>query len=176
LKNSIVILLSACLLLPVSEIYFFFHLKEKQIKREVNAFIHNNIEEDDLIVLRFSEEETRTKLSWKHSCEFIFAGQMYDIIEQGRDGNTFWYKCYRDHKETRLNLEKKNLMARALGQDPFRKNQTENIKDYFKIVFGHNVNSWKPILPDYSSFHYSLFIIHYSLSLPSPPSPPPKCS
>jgi hypothetical protein len=169
-------LLVCCLLLPFSGTYIFFHLKEIQIKKDVNTFIHNNIEEKDIITLRFSAEEIRTKLTWKHSREFVFDGHMYDIVDQGREGNSYWYRCYRDHKETRLYKEKEKLIARALGNDPFQKKQNEKIRNLFKTVFQLDDFSRNDVIFNPSIIHYSLFVIHYSLIPPSPPTPPPKCA
>ncbi len=174
MKNLLVILLITALLLPFTGTYLFFHFKEIQIKKEVNIFIKNKIEEKDIITLRFSDEEIKTRLKWKHSREFIFDGHMYDIVDQGVDGNITWFRCYRDHKETRLYKEKEKLITRALGNDPFQKKQTERIKQLFKTVFRNESFSWNINLPNPSVIHYSLFTIHYSLIFISPPSPPPK--
>jgi hypothetical protein len=176
LRKTFIILLLSCLLLPFTGTYLFYHFKEIQIKEKVNLLIKNNIEEKDIITLRFSDEEIKTRLKWKHSREFIFEGQMYDIVDQGVEGNITWYRCYRDHKETRLYKEKEKLIARALGNDPFQKKQTERIKQLFKTVFQNESFSWNINLPNPSVIHYSLFTIHYSLFLSSPPTPPPKCA
>ena len=174
MKNILVILLITCLLLPFTGTYLFFHFKEIQIKREINVFIHNKIEEKDIITLKFTDKEISTKLKWEHSHEFIFEGHMYDIVDQGADGNITWYKCYRDNKETRLYKEKQKLIARALGNDPFQKKQTERIKQIFKTVFQNEVHTCKIIPVSQSITHYALNIKHYALVFIIPPTPPPK--
>ena len=141
---------------------------------EISAMINKGLNEKDLIILKFTDKETKTKLNWKHSREFEFDGHMYDIVEQGREGNSFWYKCYRDHKETRLYKEKEKLIAKALGNDPFQKKQNEKIRNFFKTVFQLDDFIKKDVIFNPSIIHYSLFTIHYSLFLPSPPTPPPE--
>jgi hypothetical protein len=176
LKTSVVIFLLACLLLPFSGSYLFFHFKKGRIKNEIIVKIEAGLQEKDLIILGFTKEEIETRLDWKHSREFEFNGRMYDIVRQSQAGDSVFYTCYQDHKETRLNAEKEKLIARALGQDPFQKKQTERIKNFFNTVFSQDAFSWKPCLIQPSTFHYSLLVFHYSLFAQAPPYPPPKNS
>jgi hypothetical protein len=152
----------------------FFHLTEKQIKKEARAIIHDNPEEINLVVLRFTDTEALSKLTWKHPREFLFEGVMYDIMEQGQEGNTVWFKCYRDHKETRFDVEKKKLIANALGKDPFQKQQNEKIKNFFSNLFYQKTSNGNLLFSTPSLMHYALDIKHYALICIIPPSPPPK--
>jgi hypothetical protein len=101
---------------------------------------------------------------------------MYDIVDQSQEGDSLFYTCYKDDKETRLNVEKKRVIAKALGQDPTRKSQTEKLTNFFKTVFSQDAFAWNPNPPQPSTIHFSLFTFHYSLFTQSPPSPPPKCA
>jgi hypothetical protein len=174
LRKTFIILLLSCLLLPFTGTYLFYHFKEIQIKEKVNLLIKNNIEEKDIITLRFSDEEIKTRLKWKHSREFIFDGHMYDIVDQGVDGNITWYRCYRDHKETRLYKEKEKLIAKALGNDPSRKKQTERLKQIFKTAYQKEDHTWRNIPSAQNTMHYALNIKQYALIFIPPPTPPPK--
>ncbi|MBP6870478.1 MAG: hypothetical protein KBC43_00595 [Bacteroidales bacterium] len=176
MKNILAILLISVILLPISGTYLFFHFKEIQIKKEVNEFIQNKIEEKDIITLRFSDKEIKTRLVWKHSREFIFEGNMYDIVDQGVDGNITWYRCYRDHKETRLFNEKEKRIARAIGNDPAQKKQSERIKQILKTAFQNKSINWNILLPPPSIILFSIFHFPFSIFPPSPPVPPPECA
>ena len=176
LKRLFSILLISVILLPFSGTYLFFHFKEIQIKKEVNVFIQNKIEEKDIITLRFSDKEIKTRLVWKHSREFIFEGNMYDIVDQGVDGNITWYRCYRDHKETRLIKKKEKLVARAIGNDPAQKKQSERVKQIFKTSFQIKPFAWNINLPQPSIILFSIFHFPFSIFPPSPPVPPPECA
>lgn len=176
LKRLFSILLISVILLPISGTYLFFHFKEIQIKKEVNEFIQNKIEEKDIITLRFSDKEIKTRLVWKHSREFIFEGNMYDIVDQGVDGNMTWYRCYRDHKETRLFNEKEKRIARAIGNDPAQKKQSERIKQILKTAFQNKSINWNILLPPPSIILFSIFHFPFSIFPPSPPVPPPECA
>jgi hypothetical protein len=130
----------------------------------------------DIVLLKFTREESATRLTWKHSREFEYNGQMYDIVDQSLSGDSIFYTCYKDQKETRLNDKKERLIAKALGQDPVQKNQAERIKNLFNTVFSRDVFAWQPYLPQPSIFNFSFLIFNFSLFTQAPPSPPPKCS
>ena len=94
------IFLLLCLVVPIATTFTFLHFHKKQIRREVKRKIIAGIDKNELILLRLSEIESQTKLNWKHSKEFEFNQQMYDIVETEVKGDTIYYWCMRDTKET----------------------------------------------------------------------------
>jgi hypothetical protein len=176
LKKTGFILLFVVLTIPFWGSYLFFQFTKNKIKQEVDCLLKSNSENIVLIELAFSLEQAQNELIWEHSREFEFNGQMYDIVSQRRLGDSVYYTCYPDHKETRLNTEKDKLISRAMDNDPFQKQQKQRIINFFKTVFQKNEFTWSPVIEAPSIIHYSLFTIHHSLYLPSPPSPPPKSS
>ncbi len=80
----------------------------------------------ELVDMRFSQTDARTKLNWKHSKEFEYKGQWYDIVYTdtiGKDSLHYW--LFWDHEETSLNQQLAGLVAKALSNDPA--NQDKNI-------------------------------------------------
>lgn len=45
-----------------------------------------------------------------HATEFVYMGQMYDIVEQQQVGDATWYLVYPDRKETALKQKMKKRM------------------------------------------------------------------
>jgi hypothetical protein len=176
LKYFIAIFLIAVLTFPFWGSYSYFHLEKKKIMTEVDRALSTGMDKTKLVNFRFSVEDSKTRLTWKHSREFVYQGQMYDIVEQRQDGEFIVFTCYKDNKETRLENNKEKIIAKAIGQDPVRKNQSEKMTDFFKTVFSSDFFSWNPYFLQPKVFHYSLFTIHYSLFTQAPLSPPPKCS
>ena len=164
------------MVLPFIGSFLLYNYEKKKIRKEVNNIILKEPDAKGLVVLFFTAEEILTKLNWKHAREFEYNGQMYDIVDQKTEGDFIAFTCYKDHKETRLNREKEKLIAKALGQDPVQKKQTERLKNFLKSVFQHEISAWKPFLSQSFNINYALNIKHYSLFLESPPSPPPKCT
>ena len=174
LKKSIAILLLVSLTAPIVGTYVFLQYNKNKIKKEIAGMIFTGMDKKDLVQLKFTKEEAETNLNWKHAGEFEYKGQMYDIVERYQEGDTTWYNCYKDDKETRLNSEQDLLVARALGQDPVQKSQTEKIMNFFKTVYRSDIFNWKPYSSQATIFHFSFFIFNYSSLSLSPPAPPPK--
>ncbi len=126
------------------------------------------------VLLKFTKEESETKLRWEHSREFEYAGQMYDVVEAAEQGDTTYYYCWWDHEETKLNLQLSGLVAHAMGKNPLNKEKQERLSSFLKNLYcqqktGNNLfaNTAKEIFPgnlhvDYSSIQFT------------PPSPPPE--
>lgn len=174
MKRIAAIILLICLVAPPGGTYLYIYLKKISLKKEVAKIINNQLDENDVVILRFTEEEKNIVLEWKHEGEFEYAGHMYDIVDQGIDGNTTWYKCYRDHKETRLNLEKRKLVARALNQDPKNKTQNNQIKIFFSNILNHEQFSWDSENFACSEKCFSILTFHFDPVELVPDSPPPK--
>ncbi len=129
------IFLSLCLVLPISATFLFLHLQMKQVKREVKCKMIAGIDKKELVLLKFSESESQTSLNWKHSKEFEYKGEMYDVVEKKIHGDSIFYWCWWDHEETKLNKKLKSLVADSLGQNPQRKDKQEKLADFFKKLF-----------------------------------------
>jgi hypothetical protein len=159
---------------PFLGTYIFLQYNRIEIRKEIAAKIYSGPDKKDLVLLKFTIEESETKLNWKHAGEFEYRGQMYDIVEKRQKGDSIWYSCYNDIKETRLNNELARLVNRTLGHDPYQKSQTDKLTDFFKTLFQQDAFIWKPYASLYSNFNFLFFIFYYSSLSFSPPSPPPK--
>lgn len=100
---------------PIGGAFTWLHCRREGVKKEVREHIIPGVEEDDLVLLRFSTEESRTCLRWEHAREFEYDGQMYDIVETWTVGETVYYRCWWDREETRLNQRLRELAIRAFG-------------------------------------------------------------
>lgn len=174
LKKSNTILFLVFLTAPFLGTYIFLQYNKMEIRKEVSVKIYSGPDKKDLVLLKFTIEESETKLNWKHAGEFEYCGQMYDIVEKRQEGDSIWYSCFHDFKETRLNKEVARLVNRTLGHDPYQKSQTDKLTDFFKTVFWQDAFAWKPYASLYSILNFSFLIFNYSSLAFSPPSPPPK--
>ncbi len=55
-----------------------------------------------MVRLKFSKTEITTKLNWKHSKEFEFNNQMYDVVDKVVTRDSIRYWCWWDFKETEI--------------------------------------------------------------------------
>lgn len=133
---------------------------------------------DELMFLEiphWMEEKPNKRFTRIHSKEFVFDGQMYDIVEQQETDHSIWYLVYPDRKETGL----KNKIARAMGMHDRQNNGKASTLDYLAKTF---ILFCKPLLT--IQFDPNMLtdspISHASLMhrqwVKVPDSPPPKIS
>lgn len=158
---------------PLASTLSFLHIQRRVIRKRVKHTIIAGIPKEELVLLKFTEEETKSKLKWKHEKEFEFEGNMYDIVESIAMDKQIWYWCWSDDEETQLNKKLEALLPSALGNDT--KNQQKNnlLIQFSKQLFCSGLE----VSTDFSS------VIRKFISPPtkklhhlnlSPPSPPPQ--
>ena len=133
---------------------------------------------DDLVLLKFSTEEVKTKLKWEHAREFEYLGEMYDIVDVEVKGDSIFYKCWWDYEETVLNKKLKKLVATAFDRDESNREGQNNLFIYLRSFFFTDTCEWQSInLPNIEFVYCGSLrdILFNSLWLP-PPTPPPKLS
>jgi hypothetical protein len=150
------------------------HYKKVLIKKEVKEGLITSLDKEELVLLTFTEEETREKLNWKHSNEFAFNDQMYDVVKLETKGDTSYFWCWLDHEETKLNRQLKELVNHTLGNDTQNREKQKQLITYFKSLYCSTVFTWNTITPSKTEKQLCWYSdIYSSLSL-SPPTPPPR--
>lgn len=135
------------------------------------------IPQDEQLLWKFSTEDARHKLEWEHSREFEYKGEMYDVIRSETKGDSIWYWCYWDRKETKLRKELNVLLVNLMGPGQQNKNEGRQLNDFFKSLF-LPVSSVRQNLA--AGHDHQRDIILYNFSLQAfdriPPVPPPELS
>jgi hypothetical protein len=162
-----------CLVAPIVTTMTVIRHQKKQIKKIVKHQIIAGIDKEDLVLLKFSLEDTHNKLRWKHSKEFEYLGEMYDIVETEQDGDSISYWCWWDHEETKLNKQAEKIVANLLGTNPMNKEKQQQIVNILKSLFITNFKVQK-LFFQFSKHNNSLYLIHYKYFLNNPPTPPPR--
>ena len=92
---------------------YLFHIEKAALKREIKWKMIAGIDQNELVLLKFSKEEAETKLRWEHSKEFEYDGQMYDIVSKEIKGDSIYYRCWWDYEEPALNRKLQQLVVRV---------------------------------------------------------------
>jgi hypothetical protein len=148
--------------------------QNKLVKKEVKWNMIAGIDKEELVLLKFTEEEKQTVLNWKHSREFEYRGEMYDIVTTERLGDTTYYWLWWDHEETKLNKQLSGLVAFALGHHPDHQEKQQRLNDFFKSLYFNDIiviNKTDIFQKKATNFADKLF---YKSYLFQPPAPPPK--
>lgn len=167
------ILMIFCFVAPVVTIFVVLHYQKKAIKKEVKWKMIAGIDKDELVLLKFTEEEKKSQLNWEHSKEFEYNGEMYDVVEKKVVGDTTFYWVWWDHEETKLNQQLNNLFAKVMGNHPKNQDQQKRFHQFFKTLYCSDFHQKQSFVSDelrrstfsYLNFYQSTF---YSPSLPPP--------
>lgn len=169
-------LLFLSLTAPFAGTFTFLQIRKQLVKKEVKWRMIEGLDKDELVLLKFSRKETETILNWKHSREFEFLGEMYDIVETVIAGDSVFYYCWWDHEETHLNKQLNSLLAKAAGQHEQNKDSARKIYQFFKTLYLEPVNHDN--FRSYAVFPKQLFFFDEKFNSVkiAPPAPPPKMS
>ena len=116
--------------------------RRKDVRREVKHQIIAGLERSELVLLTFTPEQ-HSKLKWKHSKEFEFKGEMYDVVETEVVDGITQYWCWSDDEETVLNKQLFELTNIALGLDPIQQQNGTNFKHFTKTLFYEAFIPWR---------------------------------
>jgi len=151
--------------------------QQKQVKREVKWKLIEGVDRSELVLFKFTEEDKKTQLNWKHAKEFEYKGEMYDIAETEFHGDTTYYWCWWDYEETALNKQLDQLFSFALGNSPMHKQNQEKVIQIFKSLYF--VEESSVLYVSYiepSNYFFDAYRFNYLNHFISPNSPPPQLS
>lgn len=153
-----------------------FKIQQYQIRKEMKHRIKNGVPEEELTLLKIPqalEEGFNPVFQRIHEREFRYEGKMYDIVRREIYGDTTWYFCVSDEKETVLFANLDELVNREANQNPRRKQQSEDIQRLLNTFFIVQQNrSYLVSSPGESGLINYRFVLETWIS--TPPVPPPK--
>lgn len=175
LKTRIVsIVLFFCMVIPGTATYMWMRHRRSTVRREIKHKLIAGVDKSELELLKFSEKEIQTKLKWKHSKEFQYKNHMYDIVKSEKVGDTTYYWCWWDYEETVLNKQLNQLLAKAFGKDPQKKERQNSLDNFFKSVYHLNPDAENSTEKKENNILNADYVFSsISAHLP-PPVPPPK--
>jgi len=170
--SSIFLLL--LLIAPAVVTYTWLQQRKRTVKKEVKWKMIAGIDKSELVLLKFSKAEIKTKLHWKHAKEFEFNYQMYDIVEKQVSKDSIYYWCWWDFKETKLSKQLDNLLARVFQKDTQSKEKQNKIYTFYKSIYFQPVFSWLPFMPLTNLKKCNFHFVFYQTKYTQTSSPPPK--
>lgn len=157
---------------PLTATFIWLQHQKAVVKSMVKKNMISGLDKQELILLKFTEEECQSKLNWEHSKEFEYNDQMYDIIATHKEGDTTYFWCWPDNEETELNKQLNDLLAYTLGKDPERKDAQKQLNDIFDLFYHfqnlENVHFFNRICPIKSCYSFSSVIFAFSPAVPPP--------
>ncbi len=163
---------------PVATIYSYLQYEKSAVRREIKGKMIAGMDREELVLLKFTKEETETKLRWEHSKEFEYNGQMYDIVSKEIKGDSIFFHCWWDYVETDLNKKLQKLVANAMDENGSNCDAHLNLYNYLCSFFCTELIDWHAITFQKTEIVYQDEMhadIFNSIRI-SPPTPPPKLS
>ena len=162
-----------CLLVPVVSTFSYLHYHKKQVRRQIKHEMMDNLDKESFVHLKFSKKDAEDLLKWKHSKEFEYDGEMYDVVQVIESEDSLQYYCWWDHKETALNRTLNKTLYATMNKDNENKKHQNNWISWLKNIVPSENLCLNPI-----EFKGHLKWRFYSESLTDlsliPLTPPPK--
>jgi hypothetical protein len=161
------------LVAPVFITWTTYEYQREKVRKSVKRMMMAGIKSEELILLRFAQAEKNRLLNWKHSKEFEYKGEMYDIVESTESGDSVFYWCWWDYEETRLNRQLAGQVSAAMGHDRAAKSRQDQLNKFLHSLFFSDLFDWIPYPVERRITGMVYFSHLYEIYLP-PPAPPPK--
>ena len=169
---SIILLL--CLTLPIVGMFGWLRMKKRAVRKEVKHKLIAEVDKSELVLFKFTAEETAKQLEWEHSKEFEYRNEMYDVVQTETHGDTTYYWCWLDYKETALNRQLVDLTALALNKDPQHQNQKQKLTQFLQHLFVEEIPLYAFLLVEKAKAKSCTALHPFRSWSVTPPSPPPQ--
>lgn len=164
------------LLFQTASHLFVFKIQQYQIRKEIKRQIKAGVSEEELVLLKIPlalELSPNNVFKRMEAHEFRYHGEMYDVVRQEQHGDTTWYYCLWDEKESELFAELDEQVARQMNQNPEQKQQQEWLERLLQALYLTDTNHHLILHftnKNHSSVYYSFVLKNWSQA---PPTPPP---
>jgi hypothetical protein len=105
MKKALSILITILFLYNIAGYLIVFKSFQYGIKKEIKTRIKNKINDKDLVLIKYPSHpnsQQKNALRWKEKNEFLFNGNMYDVVRQYSLNDTIYYYCINDTREKEL--------------------------------------------------------------------------
>jgi len=133
------------------------------VRHEMKQRIKAGVPEEDLVLLKIAKAEEQNSEVFEriHSREFRYKGEMYDVIRLEEKGNTTYYTCIHDVKESKLFEQLDEMVVKTLTEDTRERHQQEIMLGFFTKVYLPGV---RPELSYFQTKAKSVFAYYASFS------------
>ncbi|MCB0288191.1 MAG: hypothetical protein KDE57_16140 [Calditrichaeota bacterium] len=173
--RTVISLLLLFLLFQPSAYVAFFKLQQHHIRKEIKQKIKRGVPDDELVLLKIAKNsdiasDNFFRLMFEN--EIRLDGNMYDIVRQEDRGDTTWYFCIHDDKETGLFANLDDWVKREFDKNSDRKSNNDRRLQSLSLWFFGQTGDDRAIKPHFSiAEHPYVFRSKTWFSQPSPPPP-----
>lgn len=128
MRSVVATVLLLSMLFQAAGYLFVFKIQQYQIRQEIKQQIKAGVPEAELVLLKIPktlEEKPHPTFQRIDKREFRYDGKMYDIVRQEGHGDTTWYYCLSDEKETQLFANLDELVEQDMTENPQHRKQID---------------------------------------------------
>lgn len=126
------------LFVPIFGTYNWIKLETHLVKKSVKRKLIQGVDKSELTKLTFSPDQLATQVKWKHSKEFEYNGEMYDIVYTELEGEQTTYYCWWDEAESELNDSINTLTQLVLDSNAKHKTQKRQLQNIINTLYHSN--------------------------------------
>lgn len=152
--------------------FFVFKILQHEIRQEIKQQIKAGVPEADLVLFKIFEGKPHPAFQRVEEHEFRYHSKMYDIVRQEAHGDTTWYYCLADEKETQLFANLDELVKQDMAGNPQHRKQIDELLRLFgALYFSHKIDDFFIFSNEQKAatfFSFSLKTWDFSPSTPPP--------
>ena len=114
-----------------------FKTVQHAIKKEIKTKIKGNLDNKELTLIKdpvYPRNDQKRKLHWKEDNEFLYEGNMYDVVRQYQMNDTIYYYCINDTRERDLFAH----LDDQVNEKMTGKSVARNLVKIFKLTIEQN--------------------------------------
>lgn len=169
-----IISLTGLLTLPLLTSYGWLSFQQFEVRHEMKSLIMSGLDDDELILMKFSQVETQLELAWEHSREFEYRGEMYDVVRTDSIGDSMYYWCIWDVEESTVKKKIRDLIMIALGQNQTDSNTRDYVIQLLRNLFLQQILSFEIINREIPDSYMIKPTLAFSSRYLIPGVPPPR--
>ena len=175
-KAIIPILLSLLLLASSSSLFLTFIIKHAIIRNEIKDRIKSGLPKTSLTLIKKYNEKGRKNLllKWFRENEFSFNGKMYDVVTEEKHGDTIWYYCLMDEKESSLFNKMGELTRKEIRNDKGIKGLFLRISNFLSQNFVSVITQNVLQIRDIKTIQFAAYFFSVKPFIHKPDTPPPE--
>jgi hypothetical protein len=173
IKKIVAILVLVVFLFNTMGYYFVFEVNKSILRNDMRSLINSGAAQVMMHLIRIENQGSNRNFKKLDRTEFLYYGQLYDIVSESVKGNVTIYYCINDTHEERLlgNFEKMQNLTAPAGSSDRSKQLLSLLQNLITIALVQNPSYLKRPCPVNVKFPlYRIFLTSNSIiPIPRPP-------
>jgi len=175
MRHLAAIALFAFMLLQAAGYFFVFKLQQDEIRQKIKQQIKAGVPEEELVLFKISKAlANQSRNFWSiPGREFRSNGVMYDVVRQEMHGDSTWYYCLADEKETQLFAHLDAAVKLDMNPNSAQQQKLERILRLLGLLYFSHPHDFS-VLESAQEVKLAADCFGLKIWIDPPPTPPPE--